>query len=80
MLVALITAPTLQDSRSQQDALLEFLGDDAVSPIMWVIYVAVRTPISVVVFSSRYVGKLADSVYDFVLCDNPMEEAMRRSR
>jgi hypothetical protein len=80
VLVILITAPTLVESRRQQDMVLEYLGDDAVSPIMWVLYVAVRVPVTLVAFCNRYVGKLADSDYDFVLCDDPLDEAVRRAR
>ena len=80
MLVILLTADSVSASRAKEDEILSFLGGDAISPIMWLRYIAVRIPLSVVMFSSRYVGKLADSCYDFVLCDNPIDEAMRRSR
>jgi hypothetical protein len=80
VLVILITAPTLVESRRQQDLVLEYLGEDSVAPILFVEYVAVRVPVTLVAFCNRYVGKLADSEYDFVLCDDPLEEATRRAR
>jgi len=80
MLAILITAPTMAESRSQQDAVVEFLADDGIAPVMWLIFIAIRTPVSVVAFSNRYVGKLADSDFDFVLTDEPMAEAMRRAK
>lgn len=81
MLVILITAPSIQEARVQQDMINELLGQDAISPILWVQYVAIRTPTSIVCFSNRIVSSLFESkLCDMVLTDSPIEEALRRMR
>lgn len=81
MIVILITASSLTESRFLQDSTLVILGKDAISPILFVEYVATRTPDSVTVFSNRLLEHMmkAETV-NFVLCDDPLDEAMRRAR
>jgi hypothetical protein len=81
MIVILITASSMTESRFLQDSTLLILGKDRLAPILFVEYVATRTPDSVTVFSNRlleYMMKV-DTV-NFVLCEDPVEEAMRRAR
>ena len=81
MLVILITASSLVESRILQDSTLAILDKDKIAPIMFVEYVAVRTPDSVTVFSNRILEHmLKTDTVNFVLTDDPVDEAMRRAR
>lgn len=81
MLAILITSTSLDDSRARQDEIMNTLGEEGVAPILWVSYVATRTRTCVVIFSNRYIQQLVDAKdMDFVLCDDPIREALERTR
>jgi len=80
MLCVFITSPDLESQRRQQDQVIKLLGDEAISPIVWVMPLAIRTHEKITIFSSRYMEQLVKQEgVDFVLCDDPVTEACERT-